>query len=131
MLRCTTVKYDSVFFLRKTVKYSTFCHEAFKNGTFCCKTLEYFSEKMILGQLRIGESRASYVTLEVVKVGRYFLVISCLLITLIKCLKGHKSPGLLFNVKKQKCLCHSATQSVTQSFSQSVSQSPIELSVDS
>ena len=32
----------------------------------------------------------------------FFLVGSCLLITLIKCLKGHKSLGLLFNVKNQK-----------------------------
>ena len=57
---------------------------------------------------------------------------TCLLITLIKCLKGHKSLGslgsvvkgqkclgLLFNVKNQKWL--------TESVSQSVTRSPIEL----
>ena len=32
--------------------------------------------------------------------GRSFLVRSCLLITLIKCLKGHKSLGSLCNVVK-------------------------------
>ena len=39
---------------------------------------------------------------------------SCFLITLTKCLKGHKSPGLLFGVKNKKW----PTQSVTQSLSQ-------------
>ena len=34
------------------------------------------------------------------QVGRSFLVRSCLLITLIKCLKGHKSLGSLCNVVK-------------------------------
>ena len=37
----------------------------------------------------------------------YSLVIQCLLITLIKCLKGHKSVGLLFEgFCKCFCLCH-------------------------
>ena len=34
------------------------------------------------------------------KVGRYFSVKSCLFITLIKCLKGHKSLGSLCSVVK-------------------------------
>ena len=47
------------------------------------------------------------------------IVRSCLLITLIKCLKGHKSLGSLFVCQNQK-LAHWVTQSVTMS--------PIELS---
>ena len=38
---------------------------------------------------------------------------SCLSISLIKCLKGQKCLGLLFNVKNQKWLSHSVTQSVS------------------
>ena len=45
------------------------------------------------------------------------LVRSCFLITLIKCLKGHKSLGSLRNVKSK-----------SQSVSESVTRSPIELS---
>ena len=38
---------------------------------------------------------------------KFFLVMSCLLITLNKCLKGHKSLGwLLGGVFKMVCLCH-------------------------
>ena len=51
------------------------------------------------------------------------LVRSCFLITVIKCLKGHWSLGLLFNVKKQKWLSESVSEWVTRS--------PIELSGDS
>ena len=40
-------------------------------------------------------------------VGWFFWVRSFLLITLIKCLKGHKSLGLLFNVKIKRSLSHS------------------------
>ena len=54
---------------------------------------------------------------------------SCLSISLIKCLKGQKCLGLLFNVKNQKWLSHSVTQWVISD--QSVTRSPIELSVDS
>jgi len=43
---------------------------------------------------------------------------SCLSISLIKCLKGQKCQGLVFNVKNQKWLRHSVTQSVSQWVSQ-------------
>ena len=43
------------------------------------------------------------------------LVRSCFLVTLIKCLKGHKSPGSLCNVKSKSTV------------SESVTRSPIEL----
>ena len=47
-----------------------------------------------------------------------FLVMSCLLIILIQCLKGHKSLGSLFECQNQM---------VTESVTQSVTRSPIEL----
>ena len=54
------------------------------------------------------------------------LVRSCFLITVIKCLKGQRSVGWLFNVKKTK-----VADSVSDSVTQSVTRSPIELSGDS
>ena len=48
---------------------------------------------------------------------------SCLLITLIKCLKGHKSLGSLCNVKIKKSL----SESVSEWVSEWVTRSPIEL----
>ena len=57
---------------------------------------------------------------------------SCLSISLIKCLKGQKCLGLLFNVKNQKWLSHSVSdQWVSEWVSQWVTRSPIELFVDS
>ena len=47
------------------------------------------------------------------------LVRSCFLITLIKCLKGHKSLGSLCNVKSKSTVSQSVTELVTRS--------PIEL----
>ena len=41
------------------------------------------------------------------------LVMSCFLITVIKCLKGHWSLGSLFNVKKQKWLSQWVSDKVT------------------
>ena len=38
----------------------------------------------------------------------FFLVRSCILITLIKCLKGHKSLGSLSNVKSKSTASESA-----------------------
>ena len=48
------------------------------------------------------------------------LVRSCFLITLIKCLKGHKSQGSLCNVKRK-------SECVSDRVSESVTRSPIEL----
>ena len=45
--------------------------------------------------------------------GRFFWVRSCLLITLIKSLKGHKSLGLLFNVEIKRCVSESVSDKVT------------------
>ena len=50
------------------------------------------------------------------------LVRSCFLITLIKCLKGHKSLGSLF-----VCQLVKSCEWVSESVSQSVTRSPIEL----
>ena len=49
------------------------------------------------GTRQVGSQVGKWVGMQV---GRYFLVRSCLLITLIKCLKGHKSLGSLCNVVK-------------------------------
>ena len=51
------------------------------------------------------------------------IVRSCLLITLIKCLKGHRSLGSLFDVKSKSTL----SESVSESVSEWVTRSPIEL----
>ena len=56
-------------------------------------------------------------------VGRFFGVRSCLLITLIKSLKGHKSLGSLCSVVKGLIVSWGRTDGQTMS--------PIELSVDS
>ena len=59
-------------------------------------------------------------------------IFSCLSISLIKCLKGQKCLGLLFNVKNQKWLSdQSVSEWVSEWVSQWVTRSPIELSVDS
>ena len=42
------------------------------------------------------------------------LVRSCFLITVIKCLKGHRSLGSLFNVKNKKWLSDSVTDSLSE-----------------
>ena len=41
------------------------------------------------------------------------LVRSCFLITLIKCLKGHKSLGLFLSVKSKRCMSDSVSDKVT------------------
>ena len=55
----------------------------------------------------------------------FFLVMSCLLITLVTCLKGHKSLRVLFGSVFQN------RQSVSEWVSQWVTREPIELSGDS
>ena len=52
---------------------------------------------------------------EKVKKSKKILVRLCLLITLIKCLKGHRSLGSLFVCQNQK-VAHSVTESGTFDF---------------
>ena len=88
--------------------------------TCCSKTNDLFwltawlvleinrTPKLSVGLLAIIVERTIKIS-KMVKI----LVRSCFLVTLIKCLKGHRSLGSLFNVKNQKWLSQSVTQWVS------------------
>ena len=80
---------------------------------------QFFSREMLLSQKINCFSENQFVSL--VKFIFYREIVrSCLLITLIKCLKGHRSLGSLF-------VCQLVKSSVSEWVSQSVTRSPIEL----